>query len=63
MQAKILAIFTTPSGLTLLLAFLIAGFTALAQGGQGWAADVVTILTAVGVVFHPTAMIAGRSVK
>ncbi len=61
MQAKILALFTTPSGLALIITFLTAGFTAI-SGNNSALTDIVMVLTAIGGIFHPTTMIGGMSV-
>lgn len=60
---KLTALFTTVSGWVLIISFLIGGFTAIKSGGGNGVSDIITILTLIGAVLHPTNMIAGRSVK
>ena len=64
MEQKITAWFTTGSGLVLVLTFLAAGITAIAGHFTGNAAADLTALGAfVGLLAHPTTMVAGRSVS
>lgn len=63
MTDKIKALFTTATGLSHVLVFLIGLFTYLGTHGVVWGAGVVTILTAIGMVFFPTEMIGGKKVS
>lgn len=61
---KLTAIFTTPSGLALVATFLIAGLTAVQTNFTGnVAADIGLIISILGLLAHPTNMVAGRSVS
>jgi hypothetical protein len=63
MTAKLSAWFTTGSGLTLVLLFLGAGLTAIQTHFTGSvAADIGTVVAIIGLIAHPTNMVAGRSV-
>jgi len=58
---KLTAIFSNVSGWALVISFLIAGFTAI-QSDFSWVPTVISILSLVGAILHPTNMTAGRSV-
>lgn len=58
---KLTAIFTTPSGWALIIAFLLGGFTAIKGNGGNLIADIITVLSALGAIYHPTNMTAGKS--
>lgn len=61
---KLTAIFTTGSGLSLVATFIIAGLTAISTHFTGNAlATVTTIISILGIIFHPVSMQAGRSIK
>lgn len=62
MKAKLLALFTTASGWSLIVSFLVAGFTAISGHGGNVTVDIITALTFLGGMLHPTNMTAGRSV-
>lgn len=59
---KIKALFTTASGWSLIISFLLAGFTAISSHGGSVTSDIIVALTFLGGMLHPTDMSAGRSV-
>lgn len=59
---KLTAIFTTGSGLTLVLLFLGTGLAAIQSNFTGNAyADIGVIVSIIGILSHPVNMSAGRS--
>lgn len=61
---KIKAIFTTPSGLALVATFIVAGLTAIQSHFTGSvSADIGVVISIIGMIFHPTELVGGRSVK
>lgn len=63
MQAKLLSWFTSGSGWALVLLFIGAGLTAIQTHFTGSvAADIGTVVAIIGLIAHPTNMVAGRSV-
>lgn len=61
---KLSALVTTPSGLALIATFIIAGLQATQSHFTGnVSADIGTVVAILGLIFHPTTMIAGHSVK
>ncbi len=61
---KLKALFTTGSGLTLVVLFVYGGLEAISTHLTGSAgADIVALLSLIGVLFHPTNMVAGKSVS
>jgi len=63
-QAKITSWFTTGSGWILVLTFIGAGVTAIAGHFTGnVAADLTALGALIGLIAHPTNMVAGRSVS
>lgn len=61
---KLTALFTTGSGLTLVLLFLGGGISAITGHFTGnIAATLTTIVALIGMITHPTAMIGGKSVN
>ncbi len=64
MQEKIRALFFTGSGLALVATFIIAGLTAIQSHFTGnVSADIGLVISVLGLIYHPTAMSAGRSIS
>ncbi len=63
MQDKLRAIITSPTSLSIIGVFILSGLEAIIPQLQG---NVLTIVKEVvlilGVIFHPTNMVAGRSI-
>lgn len=60
---KLTAIFTTGSGLTLVLLFIGTGLTAIQSHFTGNIyADIGVVVSIIGLLSHPTNMTAGKSV-
>jgi len=61
---KLASWFTTPSGLALVATFLIAGLQAIQSHFTGnVGADIGIVISVLGLIFHPTNMVAGKSVN
>jgi hypothetical protein len=59
---KLSAIFSTGSGWSLVVLFVISGLTAIQSHLTGNAqADVATIISILGILSHPTDMVGGRT--
>ena len=61
---KLTALFTTGSGLALVALFVYGGLSAISShltGNVG--SDVLTVVSLLGMILHPTDMVAGRSVS
>lgn len=64
MADKLRVWFTTGSGLTLVAIFLVAGLKAIETHLSGsYASDVAVIISFIGLLTHPTDMVAGRKIS
>ncbi len=64
MIAKIRAIFTTPSGISLIGLFIYFGLKGIESHFTGSVgADIGMIVSALGVIFHPVDMTGGYVIK
>lgn len=59
---KIASWFTTGSGLALIATFIIAGLTAIQSHAGSYSADIGLIVSILGLITHPTNMVAGRAI-
>lgn len=62
MEQKLIAWFTTGSGWALVLTFIAAGLTAISSHLGSHSSDALTIVSIIGLILHPTNMVAGKSV-
>ena len=61
---KLTALFTTGSGLALVATFIVAGLSAIQSSFTGnIAADIGVVIAIIGMLTHPTNMVAGRGVS
>ena len=61
---KLTAIFTTGSGLSLVALFIWGGLGAIQGHFTGNVyADIGWVVSLLGMIFHPTNMVAGKSIK
>jgi hypothetical protein len=61
---KLTALFTTGSGLALVATFIVAGLSAIQSSFTGNIAAVIGVVIAIiGMLTHPTNMVAGRGVS